>query len=362
MMRPRFDLPDLAGVISADEVRSSAATIAALQHPSGMIPWFTGGHCDPWNHVETAMALDVAGLHTEAEHAYRWLAATQLPTGAWHNYYVIDPDHRVSVKDHKFDSNTIAYLATGLWHHQLATGDTTFLAEMFPVLQRAMDFVLALQTPRGEIIWARHHDGTPWSYALLTGSSSICHALRCACAIAERLDDVQPEWELAAVNLARVIRHVPDAFEPKTRWAMDWYYPVLSGALTPRQARRRLAGSWSTFVMDGLGVCCVSDEPWVTAAETAECALAHVIIGERDIARELLACTRLHRIDDGSYLTGIVYPGEITFPDQERSAYSAAAVILAADAWCRATPASCALLDEDLPTVIEIADIVDEKD
>ena len=30
-----------------------------------MIPWFPGGHCDPWNHVECAMALDVVGLHDE---------------------------------------------------------------------------------------------------------------------------------------------------------------------------------------------------------------------------------------------------------------------------------------------------------
>ena len=31
--------------------------IAEVQRPDGMIPWFEGGHCDPWNHVESAMAL-----------------------------------------------------------------------------------------------------------------------------------------------------------------------------------------------------------------------------------------------------------------------------------------------------------------
>ena len=40
------------------------------------------------------------------------------------------------------------------------------------VVEKAIDFVLDLQTPRGEILWARHADGTPWSFALLTGSSS----------------------------------------------------------------------------------------------------------------------------------------------------------------------------------------------
>ena len=43
----------------------------------------------------------------------------------------------------------------------------------------AIEFVLDLQTRRGEVIWAKKTDGTPWSYALLTGSSSISHSLRC---------------------------------------------------------------------------------------------------------------------------------------------------------------------------------------
>ena len=33
-------LPHLPGVITADEVAASAAHLASLQRPSGMIPWF----------------------------------------------------------------------------------------------------------------------------------------------------------------------------------------------------------------------------------------------------------------------------------------------------------------------------------
>ena len=62
-------VPDIDGVLSAEEVAETAASIAALQLPCGMIPWYPGGHCDPWNHVETAMALSTAGLLTEAERA-----------------------------------------------------------------------------------------------------------------------------------------------------------------------------------------------------------------------------------------------------------------------------------------------------
>jgi hypothetical protein len=180
--------------------------------------------------------------------------------------------------------------------------------------------------------------------------------LRCACSIASYLDDDRPDWELAAVNLADVIRFHPEAFEPKTRWAMDWYYPVLSGALSQSEARRRLGSRWDAFVMDGLGVRCVSDEPWITAAETAECAIAHAAIGETAMAIELLACTRAHRLGDGAYLTGLVYPGSITFPARETTAYTGAAVLLAADAICGASAASGLFLGEYLPTVVEDSD------
>jgi hypothetical protein len=338
------ELPHLPGVLSADEAAQTAATIAALQLPSGMIPWFPGGHCDPWNHVETAMALSIAGHLDAAERAYGWLIDTQRPDGSWHNYYRSDG----SIEEAKLDTNVCAYVAAGVWHHWLVTEDRGFVDALWPTVQRALDWVLGLQTPRGEIIWAREVDAMPWGYALLTGSSSICHSLRCGVALGQLVGDERPEWELAAVTLAEVIRNEPAAFEPKHRWAMDWYYPVLCGVVTGQDAREQLGRRWDTFIMAGLGVRCVNDEPWVTAAETAECALAHLAAGERDKATDLLTWTRAHRLADGSYSTGIVYPQRVTFPDRECSAYTAAAVLLAADALTGASAASTIFLDDPL--------------
>jgi hypothetical protein len=328
-------IPAVDGVIDADEILATARHIARLQLPNGMIPWYPGGHCDPWNHVETAMALDTAGLHHAAATAYRWLADVQRPDGSWHNYYLPD-----GVEDAKLDTNVCAYVATGVWHHWLSTNDEVLTECMWPVVARAMDWVLDLQTPRGEVTWAREVDSRPWSYALLTGSSSIAHSLACAVALAELVGEERPDWELSLVNLTEVIRTRPDAFADKQRWAMDWYYPILTGVVTGEAAKARLADGWDAFVIDGRGVRCVSDEPWVTAAETAECALAHLAVGDADLAAALLRWTRAHRQPDGSYLTGLVYPGAVSFPGDERTAYTGAAVILAADALSGATPAS----------------------
>ncbi len=62
-------LRDVPDVVTAAELARTVDAIAEWQLPSGMIPWFPGGHADPWNHVEAAMALDLAGHRAKAERA-----------------------------------------------------------------------------------------------------------------------------------------------------------------------------------------------------------------------------------------------------------------------------------------------------
>jgi hypothetical protein len=327
--------PFLDGVATADEIRATAEHLASLQLPSGMIQWFPGGHSDPWNHIESAMALDVAGLHKEAEHAYEWLAEIQRDDGSWHAYY--RPDG--SVEDAKLDSNVCAYIATGVWHHWRSTWDRGFAENMWPTVVRALDFVMSLRRDDGVPLWAVEPDGQPWDYALLTGTASIQHALRCGSHIGEALTQ-------------------PHAFQPKDRWAMDWYYPVLTSALTGAHAKARMADGWDRFVMEGLGVRCVDDEPWITASETAECAIAYATLGDMTTATDLLRWTQPHRnmspsgapltatpdaATAGAYWTGIVHGGDegrVLFPFDEHTSYTAAAVILAVDAITQTTQAA----------------------
>lgn len=330
------DLPHVPGVLSADEVTETAQSIVALQLPSGMIPWVPDGHCDPWNHVETAMALDIAGFHTEALWAYQWLKATQRTDGSWHNYYWADG----SVKEHKLDTNVCAYVAAGVWHHWLCTGDRTFVEHMWPTVDAALGWVLGMRRPDGLPLWAREVHATPWDYALLAGSSSIAHSLDCGAQLAAVLGHERPQFSTARLVIVDHLRYRPETFEPKHRWAMDWYYPVIGGALMGSAARQRLDAYWDTFIMPERGVRCVSDEPWVTAAETAECAVAYAVIGDTDTATLLLEWTRAHRHHDGSYWTGLVHPGAVAFPEGERTAYTGAAIVLAADAIAGSTPAS----------------------
>ena len=60
-------IPEIPGVLSADQLSATVDAIAEWQLPSGMIPWFPGGHADPWNHVEAAMALDLVPAAADVE-------------------------------------------------------------------------------------------------------------------------------------------------------------------------------------------------------------------------------------------------------------------------------------------------------
>jgi hypothetical protein len=307
---------------------------AAAQRADGAVPW-PDGHVDPWDHVECAMALSACGLTAAARLAYQWLRDTQRPDGSWPRATggpgAPAPD---AVADHAAESHHAAYVAVGVWHEYLVTGDRTFTDRMWPAVRAATGWVLGLQAPRGEVAWERDAAGRAGEFALLSGCSSILQGLRCAISLAGLAGEPQPDWELAEGQLEHALGCHPEAFADKSRFAMDWYYPVLGGALRGRAADNRLAGGWDTFVVPGLGVRCVSDEPWVTVAETAELVLSLDACGQRDRAAELLAAVGRLRHEDGSYWTGWQYANKAHFP-AERSCWTSAAVVLAADALAR---------------------------
>ena len=296
-------------------MKATAATIAAAQWPDGGIPDTPGGTLDPWNHVEAAMGLDVTGLADEAEAAYRWLAAHQNDDGSWYAGYRDN-----AVTDSARDANFTAYIAVGLAHHSLLHGDALAI-ELWPVLERALGFVLTLQRPGGEIAWRAGE-----AESLRTGCSSIHHALRLASELARRLG--RPGWDVAADRLRDALIRRPEVFTAKPH-SMDWYYPVLGSALTGDAAIAALAARWDEFVVPGLGVRCVHHEPWVTGGETCELALTLATRGRFADAATLLENVERLRHTDGSYWTGYQFRDDEFWPPDERTTWTSGAYLLA---------------------------------
>jgi hypothetical protein len=347
-------IPAVDGVLSAAQVAQTAATIAAMQEPSGAIPWTYGEKTDVWNHVEGAMALLVGGQVEAAEKAYEWCARTQRADGSWPMEIVVG-----EIVDASGETNMSAYLAVGIWHHWLLRRDRAFTERMWPVVRRGLDFVVGLQLPFGGIAWSQEWDADGPAKVnedgLLAGSSSIYQSLRAGIALADLMDDPQPDWELAGGRLGHALRHHRDAFLDKSEFSMDWYYPVLGGAVRGAAAVDLLESQWDTFVEPGLGIRCVRQNQWVTGAETCELVMSLDAIGDHRRALEQFAAMQHLRDEDGRYWTGYVWPDDVHWP-HEHTSYTAAAVILAADELSRTTPGSGIMRGDTLaPHFEEIA-------
>ena len=317
------------------EIDAVANFIASVQKTNGEIPWSNGDKTDPWDHVEAAMGLSVGGYLNEARRAYMWMAASQNKDGSWYASY-----RNGVAEDMTRDANFSAYIAVGVWHYFLITEDTNFLRLMWPSVKAAIHFVMRLQAPAGNIYWALNCDGLVDPMSLLTGSSSIHFSLQCALAIASVLGEKTTEWQAASDRLKYAIQHKPYHFNmTKSRYAMDWFYPILSGALTGAVAKRRLFKLWKRFIVEGQGVKCVSDRPWITIAETAELVLTLVAMGSDNLAAIILGWILGKKYEDGSYWCGYTWPDMVIWPE-EKITWTNAAVLLAADAVYRLTSAS----------------------
>jgi hypothetical protein len=325
--------------LSFDELAVTARWVAAHQRADGAIPWSPGGQLDPWDHIQCAMALAVTGQYGAARAAFRYLARTQGSDGAWDA--MTNP---TAVLDPTRDSNHAAYLATGLWFLHRSRPHEDFLAEMWPTLDRAIGFVIGLQEESGAIWWATDAEGNAWPAPLVTGCSSIHGSLLSAERIAELLGHERPEWTRARRSLATALRsgngvfHDAPIVDPVGHFSMDWYYPVLGGAVRGEAARRRISDGEETY-LDGPGCRCVIDRPWYTVAETCELVLALDACGLGDRARELFEWVHTLRGEDGGYWTGIPHPDGLLWP-VARPSWTAATVILAADALSGESPTS----------------------
>ena len=311
--------------------------LRSCQQDDGAIRWFDSGKLDPWDHTEAAMALSIIGDLSNAKRAYRWLRKHQAENGSWQaNYFSLD-------NSAKIETNFVAYPVTGLWHYFLITGDREFLNEYFFMAEKAIAYVLKHQNPEGDIQWATSKNENLPKDALITACSSILRSLECGINIANTLKRPKPQWQTAYHKLADALLNRPWRFdrtwESKARYSMDWFYPILAGIYSQSEAKLRLQKRWHEFVEDSLGCRCVSDEPWITVAESCELVMACAAAGEGAKAETIFKWLAQWQDSDGGYWTGYSFRDKAIWP-QEKTSWTAAAMLLAADALYGITEAS----------------------
>lgn len=308
--------------------------ISRHQLPSGAIPWYEDGITDPWDHVECAIAMELTGRFDVAVRAYHWLKDIQNPDGSWYAGYRNDKP-----SDLTLDTNFTSYIATGLWYHFLVTEEVGLLSEMMPTMEKAIDFVLNLQQPTGEIYWACTPDGSVWPGAILGSSCCIWQSLRNAVRVAELLGLDRPAWEAAGHRLRDAILNRPDLFDKHDEngqcFATNWYYPVLTGVLEGDDAESLIDKHWHDFVVEDWGCKCVQGTPWVTVGETTELIMS--LYRMRDTARAGAMMNWILKLNDhgGGFQTGIKLPDQMIWPE-EQNTWTSAGVIMALSAQAKA--------------------------
>ena len=332
------------------DIAACADRIEALQHRDGAIPWIEAGIWDAWNHGESVMGLAVAGraeaairgldhlmLRQEADGGFTGELGSSAPLDAANRR--LAPGEMATARD----TNFTGYTAVTVLRSVTALDRPDLLARYWPMVAAAMEFILDHQNESGDIAWRAPGEGETLASidSLRAGNACLYKSLECAIRLARRLGKPTDRWSAARARLGAALRENDARFDrygvDRRRYAMDWYYPVLSGVLSQATAQARLFARWNEFVEPGLGCRCVADEPWVTAAETAELALACLAADKPQAARDLLDGLSSLAAADGGYWMGWQFEEETVWP-WERPAWTAGAVILAVDALEQLTP------------------------
>ena len=323
-----------------------AKSIKTNQLDSGAIPSNADLSHDPWDHIEAIMGLNFLKDKESSDLAFKWLKNNQNKDGSWYAKYSNNDPIELNKPTH-FGP----YISVAALHYFKIFSDKDKLFELWETIQSAIDFSIDLQNSNGTIPWSVDKNNQIENDFLLTGSSSILKSLECAIAISKILDlDSNEKWTKAYESLAYAVRNPEGLFDKTTdrsRFSMDSYYPIISGVLLDYEKEKYIKKIFKDFYVEGIGVKCVVDEPWVTVAETSEFIISLVISNELEEAKKILVeVMNISDSNDIPYM-GWQYVENIFWPE-EKPSWTAAALILAADSIFDFSPGANIFKDNQL--------------
>ena len=229
-----------------------------------MIPWFPGGHCDPWNHVETAMALDVAGLHARGRarlrvarrHPAPRRQLVELLPARRHRRGGQARHQRVRVHRHRRVAPLAVHLGPrrssttcGRPSSGRSTGCCGCASPTAPCCGRA---------PRTT---AR---GTTRCSPARRASPTRCAARR---NLATLINEPRPDVDRPPpIGCADLVANRPGRVRAEGTLGDGLVLPGADRRADRRAGQGPPGRQWDEFAMEGKGIRCVSDEPWVTAS------------------------------------------------------------------------------------------------
>ena len=308
----------------------NGAYIKSIQYKSGAIPSNEDGTHDPWDHIESIMGLNIYKDIEASKSAFNWLTHHQNSDGSWYaKYYKTD-----AIEKNK-PTHFSPYIAVAALHFFRIFKDINFLQSIWSSIELAVNFSVELQQDNGTIPWSINNNSQIENDYLLTGCSSILKSIECSIALSKILNKTEniEKWKKAHLLLSNAIQDPDGKFDlikDRKRFSMDWYYPILSGCLKQDEKSYYINKIFKDFYLDGIGIKCVIEEPWVTVAETSEFILALMCAGYDDEAKRLLFDVLNISDEEGIPFMGWQYEQDIFWPE-EKPSWTAAALMLSAD-------------------------------
>ena len=308
----------------------NGAYIKSIQYKSGAIPSNKDGTHDPWDHIESIMGLNIYKDIEASKSAFNWLTHHQNSDGSWYaKYYKTD-----AIEKNK-PTHFSPYIAVAALHFFRIFKDINFLQSIWSSIELAVNFSVELQQDNGTIPWSINNNSQIENDYLLTGCSSILKSIECGIALSKILNETEniEKWKKAHLLLSNAIQDPDGKFDlikDRKRFSMDWYYPILSGCLKQDEKSHYINKIFKDFYLDGIGIKCVIEEPWVTVAETSEFILALMCAGYDDEAKRLLFDVLNISDEEGIPFMGWQYEQNIFWPE-EKPSWTAAALMLSAD-------------------------------
>ena len=308
----------------------NGAYIKSIQYKSGAIPSNEDGTHDPWDHIESIMGLNIYKDIEASKSAFNWLTHHQNSDGSWYaKYYKTD-----AIEKNK-PTHFSPYIAVAALHFFRIFKDVNFLQSIWSSIELAVNFSVELQQDNGTIPWSIDNNSRIENDYLLTGCSSILKSIECGIALSKILNETEniEKWKKAHLLLSNAIQEPDGKFDlikDRKRFSMDWYYPILSGCLKQDEKSHYINKIFKDFYLDGIGIKCVIEEPWVTVAETSEFILALMCAGYDDEAKRLLLDVLNISDEEGIPFMGWQYEQNIFWPE-EKPSWTAAALMLSAD-------------------------------
>ena len=284
------------------------------QSKSGAIFWDEKGKCDPWDHCECLIALAIYEEWEAFDLGINWFFNNLDQDG----FIPAEFKKEKSISNH-FESHHAPYVAVPLLQSKLIRGTTNMTDKNESNLKEIFNQLAAFKDSEGYYYWAKNKNNFD-DNSLITASMSIFLSI----AAYKENPNIVYDPKLWSIKFDR------DGID-RSRFSMDFYYPFLARA---KRSKGEFEQLLQEFYVTDLGVKCVKEEPWVTFAETSECAIAALLNGNLDIAKLLLKDILQFQNNHGIFPTGYQFKEKIFWPD-ENSTWTNAAVIIAAHAICR---------------------------